>query len=399
MYDEQTHLLLTGDTFYPGRLYVRNWPAFTSSINRLTQFCAANKVTWLVGNHIEMTGSAGLDYPVGTTYQPHEQSLPLTVADLKQLNAELIALGNVPTHRTFDKYILAPKQSVSETPIAAEALVTLSLSGYPDFLAADGEAVWVTNVDAVQKLTLKKSTPTLTAAAPGICGAPVVAFGSLWAASCKDRTVMRIDTRSGHIIARIPCRIAAADGELSLAAGAGSIWILSDTKGVLSRIDSKSNQVIAEISVKANSYCAAFGFDAVWITNTSDSSVQRIDPQTNSVTTTISVGPTPRFLAVGELGVWTLNQGDGTVTRIDPSTNSAVATIDCQAPGSGGDIATGAGSVWVRAKNGRMLQAIDPVTNSVDRIYGPLNGSGAVRVSGQHVWVTAHDVNKVWVLN
>ncbi len=401
VYDPQTQLLLTGDSFYPGRLYVRDWSAFSSSIKRLSQFCASHPVQWLVGNHIEMKDSVGLDYPTGTTYQPHEPQLPLTVANLNQLSAELDSLENIPTHKRFDTFILEPKPP-SEIQIASDAKLTLEIAGYPDFLTVDGEYVWVTNTDVAQKLSSQSNTPVMTVAAPGICGAPVVAFGSLWAVSCTEQNVLRIDTKNGKIIARIPCPVADLQGELSLAAGAGSIWILSDTKGILSRIDPTTNKVVAEISVKANSFCVAFGFDAVWITNTSEGkgsgSVQRIDPQTNTVVSTIPVGPTPRFLAAGENGIWTLNQGDGTVSRIDPSTNTVVATINCQAAGTGGDIATGAGNVWVRAKNGRMLQSINPATNTIYKVYGPLNGSGAVRVAGEHVWVTAHDMNSVWVI-
>src|SRR5262249_27607180 len=35
VYDRQTGILFTGDTLYPGRLYVRDAPAFTRSIQRL----------------------------------------------------------------------------------------------------------------------------------------------------------------------------------------------------------------------------------------------------------------------------------------------------------------------------------------------------------------------------
>ena len=115
------------------------------------------------------------------------------------------------------------------------------------------------------------------------------------------------------------------------------------------------------------------------------------------MTATIAVGPRPLFLAAGEGGVWALNQGDGTVTRIDPATNAVAATIDVGVPGTGGDIATGAGRVWVRAKP-VLLSAIDPSTNVVVERFGPPAGSGAVRVAGRHVWVTAHDTNTVWVL-
>jgi hypothetical protein len=60
-------------------------------------------------------------------------------------------------------------------------------------------------------------------------------------------------------------------------------------------------------------------------------------------------------------------------------------------------IATGQGRVWVRASN-VLLSVIDAKTNRVTERFGPSSGSGAVRVAGDLVWVTAHDIQHVWVL-
>lgn len=65
--------------------------------------------------------------------------------------------------------------------------------------------------------------------------------------------------------------------------------------------------------------------------------------------------------------------------------------------GRGGDIAAGGGRVWVRAKK-VLLASIDPATNRVDEIFGPPAGSGAVRVAGDLIWVTARDTKTVWVM-
>jgi len=109
LYDEQTQLLLTGDMFYPGRLYVRDWIAFKRSIQRLVDFTSTHKITYLVGNHIEMSNAAGIDYPTGTTWQPDEHPLPLAVADLQLLNTVLIELGDQPVRKVFDNFIVVPK--------------------------------------------------------------------------------------------------------------------------------------------------------------------------------------------------------------------------------------------------------------------------------------------------
>ncbi len=289
-------------------------------------------------------------------------------------------------------------------PIAGHAMATLSIAGYPDFIATEGSTAWVTNEGRVQKLSFDHLDPVATVPLPSPCGVMVVAFGTLWVANCQDASVYRIDLSTAAITAIIPTGLADPTGELSLAAGAGSIWVLTDPSGALSRIDPHANRVIATIQVAPLSFAAAFGFGSVWITNTGESgaqtagSVERIDPQTNSVIATIPLGPAPRFLAAGEGAVWTLNQGDGTVTRIDPQTNKVAATIAVGLPGPGGDIATGAGRIWVRAAN-VLLSVIDPLTNRVITRFGPPAGSGGVRVGDGIVWVTAHDTNTVWALH
>src|SRR5258706_599371 len=400
LYDFNTNILLTGDSFYPGRLYVRDWQAFRSSIIRLAEFCKTHPVKWILGNHIEMTETAGVDYPTGTTYQPHEAPLPLNTGQLELFSKDLDQPDMLwaAKHSVYGSFIMKPVPAFAEVPIEKEANHTITLKGYPDFLVPDGEEVWVTNVDFVQKLSATSAVPVLQTKVPGNCGAPVVAFGSLWIASCSTNSVVRVNAATGKVIASIACGVSDPSGELSLSASEDAIWILSDAKGILSRIDPLTNKVVAQIVVKPNSFCAAFGFGSLWVTNTNDSTVQRINPKTNAVIATIAVGGTPRFVTMGEGAVWTLNQKEGTVSMIDPVLNKVIETIHTQVPGTGGDIAVGKSRVWVRAKNNRMLQCINPLTGKVTKVYTPLNGSGAVRVAGNYIWVTAHDVNKIWVL-
>ena len=288
-------------------------------------------------------------------------------------------------------------------PIATRAIATLKIPGSADFLVADGRAVWVTNEGRVERLELGRDAPVASVALPSPCGAMVVAFGALWVADCKELGVVRVDLKTHRVTARVATGLADPDGELSLAAGAGAVWVLSDRKGVLSRIDPATNRVSATVAVAPESFGAAFAFGSVWITNTRSAipaaggSVQRIDPATNRIVATVGVGPTPRFLTAGEGGVWTLNQGDGTISRIDPATNALLASIPTGMAGAGGDIAAGAGRIWVRGKT-RLLATIDPRTNQVVEVFGPPAGSGAVRVASDLTWITAHDTQTVWVL-
>jgi hydroxyacylglutathione hydrolase len=89
IYDPQTKWLLTGDTFYPGLIYVKDWDEYKKSIARLVEFTNKNEVSAVLGAHIEMTSTAGEYYPIGTIYQPDEASLTLMPKDLAALNSAL----------------------------------------------------------------------------------------------------------------------------------------------------------------------------------------------------------------------------------------------------------------------------------------------------------------------
>lgn len=109
VYDEETKILLTGDSFYPGRLYIDDWMSFKLSTQRLCNFVSNKAVHYILGNHIEMTKTAGKDYPTGTTYQPDEHPLPLHIIDLLQLNNALKQIGNQAKREVYASFIIYPK--------------------------------------------------------------------------------------------------------------------------------------------------------------------------------------------------------------------------------------------------------------------------------------------------
>ena len=108
VYDTSTKILLSGDTFYPGRLYVKDWNTFKLSIERLVKFTKNYEVSTILGNHIEMTQTPGIDYPIETIYQPNEHPLPLNVVDLEVLLTALKKLGDLPTNEIHDSFIIYP---------------------------------------------------------------------------------------------------------------------------------------------------------------------------------------------------------------------------------------------------------------------------------------------------
>src|SRR6476660_1037265 len=94
-----------------------------------------------------------------------------------------------------------PDPSPDTVLIAQQAVATLTVPGYVDFLATDGRAIWATNTDRVEKFEVDQASPVETVEMPSPCGGMVVAFGSLWVASCKELSIYRIDLRSNSVSA------------------------------------------------------------------------------------------------------------------------------------------------------------------------------------------------------
>jgi glyoxylase-like metal-dependent hydrolase (beta-lactamase superfamily II) len=109
VYDRATRLLFSGDSLYPGRLYVSDWPAFRASVRRLAAFVAAgNPVQWIVGAHIELTNRPGEDYEMGSAVHPDEHELQLPPAVLTELAQVLDEAGPDPVRIVRDHFIVYP---------------------------------------------------------------------------------------------------------------------------------------------------------------------------------------------------------------------------------------------------------------------------------------------------
>jgi len=114
LFDRTRGLLLSGDAFYPGWLFARDWPMFRASARRAADFAratttAGRPIRHVLGAHIEATSRPGELYEYGTTYQPDETPLPLTVDDLFALDAALEDAGDTPRQIDFDHFAVEPE--------------------------------------------------------------------------------------------------------------------------------------------------------------------------------------------------------------------------------------------------------------------------------------------------
>ena len=108
VYDRATGILLSGDTLYPGRLYVRDWPAYAASAQRLVDFSATRTITHILGAHIEQARAPYTDYERGTAHQPDEHELALSRAHLLEWNDALVKAKGTPSQIALRDFTIVP---------------------------------------------------------------------------------------------------------------------------------------------------------------------------------------------------------------------------------------------------------------------------------------------------
>ena len=110
IFDEKTRLLLSGDSLYPGRLYVPTdqFAAYRDSIDRVVAFTKARHVSHVMGAHIEMTTAPGKDFLDAAPIHPSERVLDLPYADVLELQTAIHRMGDSAVKDVHDDFIVFP---------------------------------------------------------------------------------------------------------------------------------------------------------------------------------------------------------------------------------------------------------------------------------------------------
>jgi outer membrane protein assembly factor BamB len=121
-------------------------------------------------------------------------------------------------------------------------------------------------------------------------------WGDAWIDDRWRRRLLRVDGRSGRVVARVP-----VDGRVALGAGAGAIWALQSgggygrsLNGPLLKIDPATDRVTARIGLRTPAGGPVVGFGVlaggggVWVWGPRD--LVRIDPRTDRVAWGVAVG-------------------------------------------------------------------------------------------------------------
>jgi glyoxylase-like metal-dependent hydrolase (beta-lactamase superfamily II) len=103
--DPYTGLLLSGDTVYPGRIYVRDTEAFLASTEKLAALAESGDVSLVLGGHIELDRD-GREYALGVRERPEEGSSFLPSSSLVDLREAAREVANTPGVHRFDGFVI-----------------------------------------------------------------------------------------------------------------------------------------------------------------------------------------------------------------------------------------------------------------------------------------------------
>jgi hydroxyacylglutathione hydrolase len=111
IYDPRLQILLSGDSIYPGRLYIPvNFRAEAqASIDRVVAFATSHRIRAILGAHIELMHTPGRDYPHEAIAHPEEHPLELPAETINELRQGLKTMAATPDGlQTYDRFIIVP---------------------------------------------------------------------------------------------------------------------------------------------------------------------------------------------------------------------------------------------------------------------------------------------------
>jgi DNA-binding beta-propeller fold protein YncE len=281
-------------------------------------------------------------------------------------------------------------------------------------------------------------------------GASSVTFGDgyLWVTSREDRTLWRVDPKTGrarvtrlaggtpldvavrHGLAvvtygpftvgyeLIDARSGASEGSLHLpgaddaqapvAAGADGIWLAAsgfagENVGLVTRAPLVSGPATAleRVPIPENPHFLFFytpdsgsyndvavGAGGVWLARDTGPFLKRIDPKAKRVVATIELPFQPKSLAVGAGAVWVTGLFDDVLARLDAQTNRITMTVPLPAGTDG--VAVGEGAVWVASTIAGTVTRIDQQTGEILATIKLGHRPQDVTTGAGDVWVTTH---------
>ena len=292
-----------------------------------------------------------------------------------------------------------PNSLVEVDPSSNKVVARISVGDNPTTLAVANNAIWVLNGDDQTIARIDPSSRLPRTFGGGTLPTDLaVGAGAVWVANSENTamfpspvvaSVSRIDPETFEVRGRTRLRPRGEGGfpEDSLVVGKDAVWVINPDRSV-SRIDPQTGAVVATVRSTLIDNITIDWRGTVWgISFSPQRAVVRIDPRTNNVTAKIRI-PSQDLgdIAVGAGAVWVTSPEDGTVWRIDQGPPVRERTVPVA---KGVDkIAFGEGSVWAVNPVHGTLDRIDPATNLVSKTIQLQGTPRDIAVGEGRVWVS-----------
>jgi hypothetical protein len=254
-----------------------------------------------------------------------------------------------------------------QQPRPANATVVAKLAAEPRGIATGEGYIWVAASDSLFRIDPSSGAATRTRL-PRRLGQPIsaqVAEGSVWVQTASvgqefptspghprryPAAVVRIDPASGTVISTfdLPYNVV-----IPVSVGEGAIWSVTNS-GLVTRREIDDVAVTTTVRAQASPVAISVGEGAVWILSRGE--IDRIDPERVSVTAEVGVAVGGE-LAVGAGGVWILDEQESFIIQVDPDPASVVEVI--QMTGTPDRLTAGADGLWVLDRSTGVVSRVD----------------------------------------
>jgi virginiamycin B lyase len=226
------------------------------------------------------------------------------------------------------------------------------------------------------------------------------AQGSLWVTQYDIDRLLRIDLKTGKIVARI----AVGGSPGGVIAAVGAVWVHDWEHGRLLKVDTRTNRVVGTLKTGTNNSDIALAGASVW-TIDDHGQLLRVDPETAAVTRRLSLGaaatlpsdpPSGSTLAGAGDTLWVV-AGDGDIAELDARTGHILGRARGPAlpvEGSRRAVADASG-LWISSPFRRQIIHIDARTRRATHLRVP-GDPGSLAIVDGRIWVgTLHDTGTV----
>lgn len=156
-------------------------------------------------------------------------------------------------------------------PQTNRVLATLALGpkgqAGPQMIAGTSGALWATVPNSEEVLKVGLASSTVLARLPGGCGTIAADDASVWfEGGCDSTALIRADSRTNQIVARIDIGERQAGNIRWIALGLGSVWVTTTGQHLL-RIDPATNRIVGDLKLEgaAQGTRVAVGAGSVWV--------------------------------------------------------------------------------------------------------------------------------------